>query len=128
MRKETTLLTFLVTLQSTIASTLFASIQEIINGDTTVRKTIELLAKALPAQAGYFIQIILVQNLLGMGIELLRISPAGQNFARKIVANLLGHNVTEEERNETFLGLRSLDDPLEVRRNLSPLFYDGQIH
>lgn len=125
MRKETTLLTLLVTLQSTIASTLFASIQEIIKDPWS---TFEIVAEELPAKAGYFIQIILVQNLLGMGIELLRISPAGQNFARKIVANLLGHNVTEEERNETFLGLRSLDDPLEVRRNLSPLFYDGQIH
>jgi hypothetical protein len=113
MRKETNLLTLLVTLQSTIASTLFASIQEIIKDPWS---TFEILAEELPAKAGYFIQIILVQNLLGMGIELLRISPAGQNFARKIVANLLGHNVTEEERNETFLGLRSLDDPLEVRR------------
>lgn len=35
------------------------------------------------------------------------------NFARKIVSNRMGHNLTEEERNKTFMGLRSLDDPLE---------------
>ena len=37
----------------------------------------------------------------------------GQNFARKIVQKLLSHDLTDKEKNETFLGLRSLDDPLE---------------
>ncbi|KAL9184892.1 hypothetical protein ACHAXT_002669 [Thalassiosira profunda] len=97
---------------STIASTLFSSLQAIIDDPTSA---VTLVAEALPAQSSYFIQyqIIIVQNLLPLGIELLRISPVGQNIARKFVANRLGHNLTEKERSETFLGLRSLDDPLE---------------
>jgi hypothetical protein len=48
-----------------------------------------------------------------MGLELLRLSPVVNDFLRRIVAKMLGHNLTEKERNETFMGLRSLDDPLE---------------
>ena len=55
----------------------------------------------------------MVQNLLGLATELLRISPIATNLARKIVAKVMGHNLTEKEQNETFLGLRALDDPLE---------------
>mmetsp|Transcript_29069 Transcript_29069/g.50173 ORF Transcript_29069/g.50173 Transcript_29069/m.50173 type:complete len:1011 (-) Transcript_29069:114-3146(-) len=95
---------------STIASTLFSKLGDILKNPTSA---ITLFAEALPAQSAYFIQIIMVQNFLSLGIELVRISPIAQNFARKIVSNLFGHNLTEKERNETFLGLRSLDDPLE---------------
>ena len=48
-----------------------------------------------------------------MGTELLRVTPGFTDLFRRIVANLLGHNLTEKERSGTFLGLRSLDDPLE---------------
>ena len=48
-----------------------------------------------------------------MGLELLRLTPYATDLCRRIVANILGHNLTEKERNETFLGLRALDDPLE---------------
>ena len=48
-----------------------------------------------------------------MGLELLRLSPYANNLLRRIAAKILGHNLTEKERNETFLGLRSLDDPQE---------------
>jgi len=71
------------------------------------------MAEALPAQAGYFIQLILVQNLLAIGLELLRISPVVQNLVRKILIKLVGFNLTEKERNSTFMGIRSLSDPLE---------------
>lgn len=54
-----------------------------------------------------------IQNLLSMGLELLRLTPGVTDLLRRIVAKMLGHNLTEKERNETFLGLRSLDDPLE---------------
>ena len=71
------------------------------------------MAKELPKQSAYFIQIIIVQNLLSLGIELLRISPVVQNALRKVVSKILGHNLTDKERESTFIGLRSLDDPLE---------------
>lgn len=51
--------------------------------------------------------------MLGLATELLRISPVATNLARKIVAKVMVHNLTEKEQNETFLGLRALDDPLE---------------
>ena len=54
-----------------------------------------------------------MQNLLAIGIELLRISPVVQNIVRKIVIKLMGFNLTEKERNSTFMGIRSLSDPLE---------------
>ena len=46
-----------------------------------------------------------------LGSELLRISPVVTNIIRKLLANVLGHNLTEKERNETFLGLQALGDP-----------------
>lgn len=50
---------------------------------------------------------------MSLGTELLRISPVGTNLARQFAAKILGHNLTEKEQKETFLGLRALDDPLE---------------
>lgn len=95
---------------STIVSTLFSSLQDIANNPASA---VTLVAEALPAQSGYFIQIIIVQNLLSLGIELLRISPIATNMARVIIATVMGHNLTEREQRETFMGLRALDDPLE---------------
>ncbi|KAL7542895.1 hypothetical protein ACHAWF_007273 [Thalassiosira exigua] len=94
---------------STIASTLFSSLQCILNNPASAFR---IVAVALPSQAGYFIQIIFVQNLPALGIELLRVSAVAQNIARKIAVKIMGHNVTDMERNETFMGLRSLDNPL----------------
>jgi hypothetical protein len=73
--------------------------------------SIKLLSEALPSQAAYFIQIIIVQNLVPLGSELLRISPVVTDHIRQLLANALGHNLTEKERNETFLGLKALGDP-----------------
>jgi len=95
---------------STIAGTLFLSIQDIIQNPTQGVKDV---ASALPEQSAYFIQIIIVQNLPPLGIELLRISPIVQNILRGIVSNRLGHNLSEKEKTTTFMGLRSLNDPLE---------------
>eukprot|EP00984_Skeletonema_dohrnii_P035830 scaffold36069_cov150-Skeletonema_dohrnii-CCMP3373.AAC.3 len=130
---------------STIASTLFRSLQGIVRNPASVSSTrrsftdlvmlvlqllvslhsfllstpisdpqaFRIVAEALPAQAAYLIQIIIIQNLLSMGLELLRLTPGVTDLLRRIVAKMLGHNLTDKERNETFLGLRSLDDPLE---------------
>ncbi len=96
--------------KSTIASTLFETLQEVWKNPPSVLKTV---SAALPARSAYFIQIIIVQNLLSLGMELLRISPIGENILRKVACKCMGYNLTEKERNTTFMGLRSLDDPLE---------------
>ena len=90
---------------STISSTLFSKLQEIAANPSLA---FELLGEALPAQSAYFIQIIIVQNLLALGTELLRISPVALNVVRKVAAKKLGHNLTEKERSESFMGLVSL--------------------
>jgi hypothetical protein len=100
---------------STVAGSLISELQEILKDPTS---GIALFAEALPAQSAYFIQIILVQNLLPLGVELLRIVPVVLNVARQVVSKVMGHNLTEKECNETILGLRSLDNPQE--------FYFGQ--
>lgn len=65
---------------------------------------------SLPSQSAYFMQIMLVQTLLGgVGIELLRVSAVGMAVIRR----LLGPNLTEKERCTTWMGLRTLADPLE---------------
>jgi hypothetical protein len=73
---------------------------------------ITLLSEALPAQAAFFIQLIIVQSLVPLGIELLRIVPIVMNIIRKLLAKILGHNLSEKERNETFI-LPSLSEPAE---------------
>jgi hypothetical protein len=73
---------------------------------------VKLLSEALPAQAGFFIQLMMVQILVPLSIELLRIVPIVVNMIRKLLANLLGHNITEKEKNEMFI-LPSLNDPAE---------------
>jgi len=88
---------------------LFSSIQGIIEDPAS---GITLLSEALPAQAAFFIQLIIVQSLVPLGIELLRIVPIVMNLIRKMLAKLLGHNLSEKERNEMFI-LPSLNDPAE---------------
>ena len=91
--------------QSTISATLFESLQAILDDPSN---SIKLLSEALPSQAAFFIQLIIVGDLVPLGIELLRILPVVKNQIRKLLANALGHNLTEKERNETFMGLQSL--------------------
>jgi hypothetical protein len=70
---------------------------------------IDLLAKSLPAQSTYFIQILLVDTSINLTIELLRIVAVAQAGIRSIV----GPNLTDEERKTTWMGLRPLADPSE---------------
>jgi len=95
---------------STISGSLFQSIQEIIDNPTSA---VNIVAETLPAQSAYFIQLIIVQNLLALGIELLRISPIAQEWIGTLVKKLFGYDLTEKERNTSFLGIRDIADPLE---------------
>lgn len=95
---------------STISGSLFESMQAIIDDPASA---ISIVATALPAQSAYFIQLIIVQNLLALGVELLRISPVAQEWLVTIVKRWTGNNLTEKERNSSFLGIRDIADPLE---------------
>lgn len=95
---------------STISGSITSKLQEISNNPASA---VELLATALPAQASYFIQVILVQNWLGLGTELLRVSPIVQSILRHYVGKFLGYDLTDKERSSSYLGLRVFSDPLE---------------
>lgn len=95
---------------STISGVISAELQNII--DNGPGYAIELLAKVLPGQASYFIQIILVQNLLGLGLELLRTSALIQALLRIVVGKLLGYDLTEKEQRSSFI-FSLFSDPAE---------------
>lgn len=68
---------------------------------------IDLLANELPTKSTFFIQLVFISTVLGLGIELLRVAPA-------ILASLrscFGPNLTEEERNSPWLFLSPLAVP-----------------
>jgi calcium permeable stress-gated cation channel len=94
---------------STISGAITSELQNIVTNGPLY--AVELLAKALPGQASYFIQIILVQNWLGLATELLRISALVQKALRILAGKLLGFGLSEKERNSSFLGLRVFSDP-----------------
>jgi len=95
---------------STISGSITSELQKIANNPASV---VELLAKALPGQASYFIQVILVQNWLGLGTELLRVSPIVQSILRHYVGKFFGYDLTEKERSSSYMGFRVFSDPLE---------------
>ena len=72
---------------------------------------VELLAKSLPSQGTYFIQISIVSTVVHGGMELLRVVPV----AMAILRSFIGPRLTEKERRTTYLGLRPLADPLEFQ-------------
>jgi hypothetical protein len=95
---------------STLSGSITSELQKITENPSYA---VALLATALPSQASYFIQVVLVQNFLGLGTELLRISPIVQSLLRHYVGKLLGYDLTEKERKSTYLGLRGYNDPSE---------------
>lgn len=70
---------------------------------------IELLANSLPAQSTFFIQILLVDTFVSMGMELLRVSAV----ATAGIRGRVGPRLTEKERETTWMGLRPICDPRE---------------
>lgn len=65
------------------------------------------LAKALPPRAIFFIQLIIVNSVIGLASEMLRLTAFIQCNIRKYV----GPNLTSEEKDEPFLALRPLANP-----------------
>eukprot|EP00549_Striatella_unipunctata_P010714 CAMPEP_0118686614 /NCGR_PEP_ID=MMETSP0800-20121206/7914_1 /TAXON_ID=210618 ORGANISM="Striatella unipunctata, Strain CCMP2910" /NCGR_SAMPLE_ID=MMETSP0800 /ASSEMBLY_ACC=CAM_ASM_000638 /LENGTH=765 /DNA_ID=CAMNT_0006583685 /DNA_START=169 /DNA_END=2466 /DNA_ORIENTATION=- len=93
---------------SAISGSIAAELEKMLEDPSAI---IDLLANSLPNQSAYFMQFLMVKTFLGMGIELLRISSVVMAFIRSKV----GPNLTEKERNTTWLGLRPLADPLDFR-------------
>jgi hypothetical protein len=72
---------------------------------------IELLANSLPAQSSYFIQILMATTFLVQSMNFLRVYPLGVAFLRHYV----GPSLTKKERNRTWGGINSLEDPPQFR-------------
>ena len=68
---------------------------------------VQFLAKTLPAQSSYFIQLLFVFTFLINGFELLRVAPLGYALVRRFV----GPNLTEKERSRKWKFLYSLEEP-----------------
>lgn len=95
--------TFFVTaIGGSLMSELSAMLQE-------PEKIVDLLANTLPTQSTFYIQILLVDTFLNMGLELIRISP----IVIAAIRGQVGPRLTEKERSTTWWGLRPLCDPSE---------------
>ena len=70
---------------------------------------VDLLAQSLPRQSTFFIQILIVDTCISMGVELLRVIPLAMAFLR----TMFGPRLTKKERETTWKGLRPLNDPSE---------------
>ena len=68
---------------------------------------IDLLAKSLPSQSTYFIQISFVSIVVQSGMELLRAVP----IVMATLRSFIGPRLTEKEKRTTYFGLRTLNDP-----------------
>ena len=89
---------------SAIAGSLTKSLQCILDDWT---QGIDFLASALPGQATFYVQLLLIRTCIGQGIELLRIVP----IVIATVRSKVGPNLTDKERNSTWMGLRPFADP-----------------
>jgi len=74
---------------------------------------IDLLAKSLPEQSTYFLQILLVSTFIGLSVELLKVMPFVKALCRRLP---IFPNLTKEERSRTLFGFfRPLNDPLDFQ-------------
>lgn len=89
---------------SAISGSIFAQLSAMIENPTNI---ISLLANELPTKSTFFIQLVFISTVLGLGIELLRIGPAILAWLRTCT----GPNLTEEERNSPYLFLNPLAVP-----------------
>ena len=95
--------TFFVT---TISGSIMDELSAMLN-DTG--RFVDLLAKSLPRQSTFFIQILIVDTCISMGVELLRVVP----LVMALLRSMFGPRLTKKERETTWMGLRPLNDPSE---------------
>ena len=91
---------------STFSGSLISSLEKITESPEMM---FGLIAKGLINQSAFFIQLIIVQNLLSLGIELLRVSPVSQEWVGSLIKTLAGYDLTEKEENMSYLGIRGED-------------------
>ena len=98
---------------------LLAEISAIIDDPASI---VSLLARSLPIQSTYFTQIVFVGTVVTLAMEMLRVIPLILALVRRFV----GPNLTEKERQTTFMGIRPLFDPLEFEHadNLSNMVFN----
>lgn len=89
---------------STFSGSITSELTNILENPASV---VDLLANSIPGQSSYFMQILFVQTFLGQGLELLRVIPV----AKAAIRSRVGPNLTEKERNTSWLGLSPLADP-----------------
>mmetsp|Transcript_10784 Transcript_10784/g.16622 ORF Transcript_10784/g.16622 Transcript_10784/m.16622 type:complete len:874 (+) Transcript_10784:239-2860(+) len=91
---------------ASIGGAVLTELQKVVDDPESIITT---LAETLPGQSTFYVQILLVRTFLGLATELLRPSAIVIAWIRGKV----GPNLTEKERNTTWMGLRPLSDPLE---------------
>lgn len=74
------------------------------------KKIVNLLAASVPTQVKSFIQFVLVNLFVGCSFELLRVVRVGMAIAR----SRLGPNLSEKERNTSYLFLKPISEPDEM--------------
>jgi len=90
MAAFTIIQTFFVTL---LSGTIFEELESILENP---QNFIKFLAVELPKQSAYFIQLLIVSTCAGTLVELFRVVPVFQWFARSFI----GRRLTEKERNQ----------------------------
>lgn len=70
---------------------------------------VDLLATTIPAQSTFFLQIAFVGTVVMCGLEMLRAVPLALAGVRRCI----GPNLTEAERQTTFMGICPLADPID---------------
>jgi len=104
---------------SAISGSIWAELSNILRNP---EKIIDLLARSLPAQSTYFIQIILVDTFVRLSAELLRVLPLGLAALRRCI----GPNLTAKERNTPFMWLHPLSDPWDFQ--MAEIFGEGVLY
>lgn len=90
---------------SAVSGSIFAALMQLASDPVPI--VLDILGRKLPAQASFFMQLMLVQSFLGMGLELLRPVPCAIAAVRRI----LGPGVTDKERAAPWMGLNPLSSP-----------------
>lgn len=104
-----------------ISGSIFREVDAIIKSPMRI---INLLASSIPAQVIAFMQYVMVQTFLTMGLEMIRLVPIVMGFIRKN----LGPSLTPKERNKIWLGLRPIEN-YEVWKDLGlkPVLYNLEL-
>jgi calcium permeable stress-gated cation channel len=91
-------------LVSAVSGSIFDVLRELTtNPGPTI---IDILGSKLPAQASYFMQLMIVQSSVNLGLELLRPTPCVLGWLRG-----LGPSLTAKEREAQWMGMPPLSDP-----------------